>query len=131
MKDNNRKLTARLINPNDIYFTSEKIVPGKVVKVSEFAISNDIGGTTYIDNIGTVEARIIKVWYDYETGTHAKAELLDKKIIEKVNELGTTGYTPEHFKNDREEIYKSVLKGRELYNPSIISISEFNVEDDL
>ena len=75
-----------------------------------------------------IEVLITQTWYNYETGEHAKGKLLDKNLIEKVREIGKTGYTPEHYKKYSEKMYKETLEASKNYDPSIAAISEFDLE---
>ena len=75
-----------------------------------------------------IEVLITETWYDYETGMHARGKLTNEELIKKVNEIGKTGYLPEHYKKYSEEMYKETLEANKNYNPSIALISEFDLE---
>lgn len=124
------KLNAVLIDSTKLEKENEKLIVGQ--KVSEFSIRNDVGGTEIIhkEDVGNVDIEVLitQTWYNYETGEHAKGKLLDKNLIEKVREIGKTGYTPEHYKKYSEKMYKETLEASKNYDPSIAAISEFDLE---
>ncbi len=126
------KLNAVLIDSTKLEKENEKLIVGQKVKVSEFSIRNDVGGTEIIhkEDVGNVDIEVLitQTWYNYETGEHAKGKLLDKNLIEKVREIGKTGYTPEHYKKYSEKMYKETLEASKNYDPSIAAISEFDLE---
>ena len=126
------KLNAVLIDSTKLEKENEKLIVGQKVKVSEFSIRNDVGGTEIIhkEDVGNVDIEVLitQTWYNYETGEHAKGKLLDKNLIEKVREIGKTGYTPEHYKKYSEKMYKETLEAIKNYDPSIAAISEFDLE---
>ena len=125
------KLSAFLIDSTQLEKANEKLIVGQRVKVTEFAIRNDVGGTQiiYKEDVGNVDIEVLitETWYDYETGEHAKGKLLDKSLIEKVRKIGKTGYVPEDYK-DNEKIYQETLEASKNYDPSITAISEFDLE---
>jgi len=126
------KLNAILIDPDELELENEVLIEGQKVKVKKFHILNDVGGSKviYKEDLGNVDIEVLitKTWYDYETGEHARAKLLDENIIKKVRELGKTGYTPEHYKKYSEKMYKETLEASKNYDPSIATISEFDLE---
>lgn len=126
------KLNAVLIDSTKLEKENEKLIVGQKVKVSEFSIRNDVGGTEIIhkEDVGNVDIEVLitETWYDYETGEHAKGKLLDKNLIEKVREIGKTGYSPEHYKKYGEKMYKETLEANKNYDPSIAAISEFDLD---
>lgn len=126
------KLNAVLIDSTKLEKENEKLIVGQKVKVTEFSIRNDVGGTEIIhkEDVGNVDIEVLitETWYDYETGEHAKGKLLDKNLIEKVREIGKTGYTPEHYKKYSEKMYEETLEASKNYDPSIAAISEFDLE---
>lgn len=126
------EINAVSIDTTELKKENEKLVVGQKVKVTEISIKNDVGGTEIIhkEDIGNVpiEILITEIWYDYETGEHAKGKLLDENLIEKVREIGKTGYKPEHYKKYSEKMYKETLEASKNYDPSIAVISEFDLE---
>lgn len=126
------KLNAVLIDPTELEKENERLIVGQKVKVNEICIENDVGGTDTIrkEDIGNVDIEVLitETWYDYETGEHAKGKLLDKNLIEKVREIGKTGYSPEHYRKYNEELYNKALEASKNYDPSIVGISEFDLE---
>ena len=126
------QINAVSIDTTELEKENEKLIVGQKVRVNEFIIKNDVGGTKVIhkEDVGNVDVEVLitEIWYDYETGEHAKGKLLDENLIEKVREIGKTGYTPEHYKKYSEKMYKETLEASKNYDPSIAVISEFDLE---
>lgn len=113
----------------------KKLTVGKKVKISECYLVTEYGGGALVtpESIDEkeIEVEIIKNWYDYETGEHAKGKVLKKKIVEKLRKVGKSEYTPEYYRdNYGEEEYKAVLEAQARYNPEIVCISEWDLIEE-
>ncbi len=124
-------MEARLIDPEEINLNNKKLIVGKIVKVKECYLTTETGGGEIVrtSDIGeqAIEVEIIKSWYDYETGENAKAKVLNERIIKRLKEIGKAKYTAEHYKQYGEESYQRVLDAKSKYNPSIVSVSEWDL----
>lgn len=128
-------------NPNKIYFMESSVIEcdnsddyfendelyddGLIVEVSQATINNNVGGTSSL-NV-PVFARIIKSFDDYEVGYTYHGELFRNEDIEASRKIGTTKYSPEHYKQYGEKMYNSTLKSYEEYNPKIIYFSQYSI----
>jgi hypothetical protein len=65
------------------------VVPEKSVFAT--AIHNDVGGTTYVP-AGTYHVIVERAWSDYEIGGRGVGRLYMMNEIEKLTEVGTTGF---------------------------------------
>lgn len=104
---------------------------GTVVRLKSGAIyfSNDVGGTSFIDQPG-VRAEVIHAFWDYETGWRYHGRLLEKSVIERVREEGTSGHTPETYARNcpnRADLFESAKKAMAEFDPSRIFFSEDEV----
>lgn len=99
-----------------------------IVIINRFTIINDVGGTTNVTR--QVKAKVTKKWDDYETGHNFAGNLLDGTDIEAAKEAGTTGYTPENYK-DNPDLYSQAVKAYNTFNPRKIYFSEFDIQSEV
>lgn len=97
---------------------------GEVVKVKNPWTSNQVGGTVKIH--GTVHAKIVKKWEDWETGTRYIGELFEDADVDLSREAGKTTFTPEHYKKDSEEMYLEVKAKWDAYDPKKVYFGQFD-----
>lgn len=75
-----------------------------------------------------IEVEVISGYYDYETGYRYKGKISNERLLEEFRKIGTTGYTPEHYKKyENKKLYEDTKKAAEEYDPSIVYFSEFDV----
>lgn len=80
-------------------------------------ISNDAGGTTILPDKPR-RVKLTSYFYDYETGNRANGILLDESDIEEARKEGTTGHTPEYYKQYSVESYEKSKQAFETFNPA-------------
>lgn len=98
---------------------------GTIVKIEWPSIQNDVGGTTDIK--GIMKARITDSWYDYETGYRFTGELINQEDIERARIAGTTGRTPEDYKDSPGSLYNHTVEARKNFNPAIVYFSQHDI----
>lgn len=90
--------------------------------LNSVSIKNDVGGTTELP-IGIYRVRITNIWRDYEVGQRCVGVLLNGNDILVAKKTGTTGYTPEYYKQKyptNPELYQDALKAASGFDPSIV-----------
>jgi len=98
---------------------------GDIVKIKEFEIDNQVGGTEILRS--TVYAKIKKSFNDNETGQRFIGELFREKDIKVFMEAGKTECTPEHFKKYGEKLYRETLKAYKEYDPKKVYFSQHDI----
>jgi hypothetical protein len=99
---------------------------GKVLKVENPTIINNVGGSTHVR--GTFKVKVTESWYDYETGYNFKGEIINAEDIETVRKAGTTGRIPEDYKDcPNKNLYTQTLEAYNNYNPTQVYFSQFDI----
>jgi hypothetical protein len=87
-------------------------------KLETLSIQNDMGGHSNLPD-GQYRVRVVKGWFDYESGKHYICELLEEKDIETARKVGTTGHPPEKARKDAKP-----------FDPKTVYVSQFNFKMD-
>ena len=95
----------------------------KIKLFSTATIHNDVGGTTRLPE-GRYRVEVDREWDDYETGGHISGLLVDDEAIEIARTEGTTGRTPEDYKDYPYRADK-VAEHQKTWNPTRVFCSEF------
>lgn len=83
-------------------------------------IFNDVGGTTSLP-AGRYRVEVTRGFHDYETGERMVGRLLDEADIEVAREVGTTGWTLEHFSREYGAAYgERIRRARRAFNPVVV-----------
>jgi hypothetical protein len=102
---------------------------GKVLKVENPTIINNVGGSTHVRGIFKVKVK--ESWHDYETGYNFKGEIISAEDIETARKAGTTGRKPEDYKNlPNKDLYFKTIEAYNNFNPTQIYFSQFDIVED-
>ena len=101
-------------------------------KYDMLSIQNDVGGHSDLPD-GQYRVRVVKGWFDYESGKHYICELMDEKDVETARKIGTTGHTAGHFRLQfptQPHLAEGAEKAAREFNPRIVYVSQFNFKMD-
>jgi hypothetical protein len=94
------------------------------------SIINDVGGTSTLP-AGDYPVRLLRSWYDEETGVRWLGNLLDAADIETARRAGTTGLTPKDYRaTDGARHYNRVLAAAREFDPGRVYFSDWDFTPD-
>ncbi len=85
-------------------------------------IVNDVGGTSFLP-AWRYRVRILKSWYDYETGTRCIGRLLDPADVATARLTGTSGFKPEDYRKYGDKNYEQTRLAAAQFNPAQVYFS--------
>jgi hypothetical protein len=107
--------------------TGKRLITGTVQcregTTRTLTILNDVGGSEQLPT-GNYRVRLITSWFDYETGVRCIGELIDLEDIETALQTGTTGFTPEDYRQYGEEHYERTRMAVHEFDPGRVYFSE-------
>jgi hypothetical protein len=106
---------------------------GEVVRIAAGRLSctNDLGGTTSLRSLPACDVRIIRGFWDYETGWIFHGQLLEPAMVELARRESTTGLSYDHYRArypEAADLHDRVRTGAANFDPSLVYFSEFDLE---
>ena len=98
---------------------------------TSLSITNDVGGTTHLP-VGQYRVRLLRSWYDYETGIRCIGRLLDPDNIAIARRTGTTGFRPDDYSKYGRRHYERTRVAAREYDPARVyfHLDEFTPHAD-